>query len=94
MCDAQSVLSACEHSILATCLCVAAFSLRSHLGEGGPTEAENAVGMRAVAFAKAGGFFQYSLLGIFPPNHQDAQPTKKQKDTNIESRIEKILACC
>ena len=40
-----------EHGKMATCLRVAAFSLRSHFGEGGSAKPGDA----------AGGFFQHSL---------------------------------
>ncbi len=49
--DARSVLSVREYDKRATCLRVAAFSLRSYFGEGGPAKAGNA----------AGDFFQHSL---------------------------------
>ncbi len=32
------------------------------------------------------------LLGIFPANYQNPQPTQKHNDPKIESRIEEILS--
>jgi len=47
--DARSVFSVREHGKMATCLREAAFSLRSHFGEGGTAKAGNAAGLPAVA---------------------------------------------
>ncbi len=44
VCDARSVLSVREPDTMATCLREAAFSLRSHFGEGGTAKAGNAAG--------------------------------------------------
>ena len=57
---ARSVLSVREYDKIATCLREAAFSLRSHFGEGGPAKAGNA----------AGGFFQHSPIRGFGQYHR------------------------
>jgi len=60
--DARSVLSVREHGKRATCLREAASSLRSSLRRS-RLGRHGTAGLSAVALAKAGGFFQHSLVG-------------------------------
>ncbi len=59
---ARSVLLVREHGKMATCLREAAFSLRSHFGEGGPAACAPKLASAASAEAgnAGGGFFQHS----------------------------------